>query len=207
MEDAEDWITTNYLRETAEQAGVSTQLIQIADIGWNEGRQSFVDLDERTIFSLFKLYPWEMLLRDEFAPHLLETYREMKWIEPIWKLLLSNKGMLPVMWEMYPEDENLLSAYDDSPRDLSEFVRKPFFSREGQNIALHAKELTIETSGAYAAGRVVYQQLAKPAVFDGRYPVLGLWMTDQECCGLGIRESATPITDNFSSFVPHLFRS
>ena len=207
MEDAEDWITTNYLRETAEQAGVQTQLIQIADIGWNEGTQSFVDLDDKTIFSIFKLYPWEMLLRDDFAPHLLQVYREMKWIEPIWKLLLSNKGMLPLVWEMYPDDDNLLPAYDDSPRAMNEFVRKPFFSREGQNIALHAKELTLETPGTYADGRVVYQQLAKSAIFDGHYPVLGLWMIDQECCGLGIRESAAPITDNFSSFVPHLFRS
>ncbi|MGI4831146.1 MAG: glutathionylspermidine synthase family protein [Janthinobacterium lividum] len=39
-----------------------------------------------------------------------------------------------------------------------------------------------------------------------RWPVLGLWMIDQECCGMGIREDAGPITGNLSSFVPHLFR-
>jgi len=36
--------------------------------------------------------------------------------------------------------------------------------------------------------------------------VLGLWMIDQECCGMGIREDSGPITGNLSSFVPHYFR-
>ncbi|HWZ11587.1 MAG TPA: glutathionylspermidine synthase family protein [Acidobacteriaceae bacterium] len=207
MEDAEDWITTNYLRETAEQAGLTTRLIQIKDIGWNEGMQSFVNLDDERIFSTFKLYPWEAMLRDDFAPQLLQTYREVKWIEPIWKLLLSNKGILPVLWEMYPGHKNLLPAYRDSPRELSEYVRKPLFSREGQNIAVVTKERSWETPGRYGDVPVMYQQYARPAMFDERCPVLGLWMIDQECGGMGIRESATPVTDNLSSFVPHLFVS
>jgi len=207
MEDAEDWITTNYLRETAEQAGLTTRLIQIKDIGWNEGMQSFVNLDDERIFSTFKLYPWEAMLRDDFAPQLLQTYREVKWIEPIWKLLLSNKGILPVLWEMYPGHRNLLPAYRDSPRELSEYVRKPLFSREGQNIAVVTKERSWETPGRYGDVPVMYQQYARPAMFDERCPVLGLWMIDQECGGMGIRESATPVTDNLSSFVPHLFVS
>jgi glutathionylspermidine synthase len=207
MEDAEDWITTNYLRETAEQAGLTTRLIQIKDIGWNEGMQSFVNLDDERIFSIFKLYPWEAMLRDNCAPQLVQTYREVKWIEPIWKLLLSNKGILPVLWEMYPGHKNLLPAYRDSPRELSEYVRKPLFSREGQNIAVVTKERSWETPGRYGDVPVMYQQYARPAMFDERYPVLGLWMIDQECGGMGIRESATPVTDNLSSFVPHLFVS
>jgi len=68
----------------------------------------------------------------------------------------------------------------------------------------------IETDGPYTGGRTVCQALAPDAIFTAvpgaaRYPVLGLWMVDQECCGLGIRESAGPITGNLSSFVPHFF--
>jgi glutathionylspermidine synthase len=58
---------------------------------------------------------------------------------------------------------------------------------------------------------LVDQRLGQATFFpDGagvnRWPVLGLWMVDQECCGMGIREDAGPITGNLSSFVPHLFR-
>jgi glutathionylspermidine synthase len=31
-------------------------------------------------------------------------------------------------------------------------------------------------------------------------------MSDQECGGMGIRESSGPVTDNLSSFVPLYFR-
>jgi glutathionylspermidine synthase len=30
-------------------------------------------------------------------------------------------------------------------------------------------------------------------------------MIDQDCCGMGVRESFSPITGNLSSFVPHFF--
>ena len=68
-----------------------------------------------------------------------------------------------------------------------------------------------ETPGPYD-NRLLIDQRLGPATFfpDGsgaaRWPVLGLWMVDQECCGMGIREDAGPITGNLSSFVPHYFR-
>ncbi len=85
-------------------------------------------------------------------------------------------------------------------------------SREGQNIVLAGPEgQVIATEGPYGGGRCVDQRLGPPTNFpDGqggvRWPVLGLWMIDQECCGMGIREDAGPITGNLSSFVPHSFQ-
>ena len=211
----EDTLTLAYLEDTAQQAGLPTRRIRMLDIGWNDGRQAFVDLDENQIETLFKLYPWETMLREDFGPHALRTDMQMTWIEPIWKLLLSNKGILPILWELYPNHPLLLEAHFDSPRNLTAYVRKPLLSREGENIAITAADgTTVETPGTYADGpdtRFVFQAIAPPAVFpnarrEPRHPVLGLWMIDQECAGMGIRESAGPITDNFSSFVPHLFR-
>jgi hypothetical protein len=54
-------------------------------------------------------------------------------------------------------------------------------------------------------GKQIYQALALAAVFDNRHTVLGLWMIDQDCCGVGVRESFSPITGNLSSFVPRFF--
>ncbi len=207
----EDQLTLAYLRDTAQQAGLDTLQMFMAEIGWNDELQGFLDPNEDQMFSIFKLYPWETMLAEEFGPHALDTYQSVRWIEPIWKLLLSNKGILPILWELYPNHELLLEAHFDVPRTMASYVRKPLFSREGANIALiRPNTVPIETPGPYGRGRNICQALAPDVAFpaaDGtpRFPVLGLWMVDQECCGLGIRESAGPITDNLSSFVPHFF--
>jgi hypothetical protein len=54
----EDILTLAYLRDTAEQAGLPTQQLLMQQIGWNQPRNAFVDLDENPIRSIFKLYPW-----------------------------------------------------------------------------------------------------------------------------------------------------
>jgi len=215
-EAAEDLLTVTYLRDTANQAGVQTRQIALQDIGWNPDRLCFVDTEpsENQISSLFKLYPWEAMLAEEFGPHALETYHQMVWIEPIWKLLLSNKGILPILWQLYPNHPLLLPAYFENHGDrgdLTSYVRKPLHSREGANITLvRPNASTIETAGPYGDGPFIRQAVAPEATFrkvngETRYPVLGLWMIDQDCSGLGIRESGGPITDNLSSFVPHYF--
>ena len=211
---AEDMLTVTYLRDTANQAGLQTAQLALQDIGWNDERLCFVDLDENQISSIFKLYPWEAMLAEEFGPHALETYHAMTWIEPIWKLLLSNKGLLPILWQLYPNHPLLLPAYFENHGDrgdLTSYVRKPLHSREGANIAIvRPNAQTIATEGPYGDGPFIRQAIAPEAIFrnaqgDQRYPILGLWIIDQDCSGLGIRESAGPITDNLSSFLPHYF--
>ena len=209
VDTAEDLLTTTYLRDTANQAGLQTIPIALQDIGWNPDRLCFVDLEENQISSIFKLYPWEAMLSEEFGPHALETYHSVTWIEPIWKLLLSNKGILPILWQLYPNHPLLLSAFFENHGDrgnLTSYARKPLHSREGANVTLvRPGAQPIETDGPYGDGPFIRQALAPEAVFHERFPVLGLWMIDQDCSGLGIRESAGPITDNLSSFIPHFF--
>ncbi|AFL90384.1 glutathionylspermidine synthase [Terriglobus roseus DSM 18391] len=207
----EDVLTVAYLRDTAQEAGLATAQLLMEEIGWDNGARRFVDLEDQPIRTLFKLYPWECLLAESFGPDAIATYDRTTWIEPIWKMLLANKGILPILWELYPNHPLLLEAYFDDPHAMRSYVRKPLLSREGANITLVAPGASTKTEGRYGEGRFVCQQAAPLATFpaaDGsaRYPVLGLWMIDQECGGMGIRESRTPITGNLSSFVPHLFR-
>jgi glutathionylspermidine synthase len=210
LDTAEDQLTATYLRDTAQQAGLDTRQIFMHEIGWNDSQQSFVDLDDHPIFSIFKLYPWEAMLNEEFGPHALGTYTAVRWIEPIWKMLLSNKGILPILWQLYPNHELLLESHFDTPGTMKNYVRKPLMSREGANITMVRDNATIASTPGPYNGKQIYQALAPETVFPektgaARHPILGLWMIDQDCCGLGIRESAGPITDNFSSFVPHFF--
>ena len=205
----EDQLTVTYLRDTAQQAKLETRQLAMHDIGWNDSQQAFLDLDEHPIFSIFKLYPWEAMLQEEFGPHALATYTAVRWIEPIWKMLLSNKGILPILWQLYPNHELLLESHfaDQIPANaLTNYIRKPLLSREGANITLVRDNATVVTTEGPYNGRQILQALAPPAVFDNRHPILGLWMIDQDCCGMGIRESFSPITGNLSSFVPHFFK-
>ena len=206
MDDDEDWMTTAYLRDTADQAGLRTEGILIDNIGWSGSQQQFVDLNHAAMLSIFKLYPWEHMLADEFGEHALLTYGQVNWIEPIWKMVLSNKSLLPILWELNPQHPSLLEAFFDGPRWLSTYARKPKLSREGANISLTTSGGSVATDGVYGKEGFIYQALADVPQFDGNYAVIGSWVVDGESAGMGIRESSTPITDNTSKFVPHLFR-
>jgi glutathionylspermidine synthase len=213
LDNAEDQLTLAYLRDTADQAGLPTLSIWMEEIGWNAGRQAFVDPDEKQMFSIFKLYPWEMMVTEEFGPSLLDTYQSMRWIEPIWKMLFSNKGLLPILWELNPNHDLLLEAHFEGSTAMRDYIRKPLHSREGANITIVRDGATLASTGGPYTGPAILQALAPVASFPDnlkpgatRHPVLGLWMIDQECCGLGIRESSGLITDNLSSFIPHYFK-
>lgn len=206
LDNPEDQLTIAYLRDTAQQAGLQTIPIFMHEIGWNDQQQAFLDPNEDPMFSIFKLYPWEAMLQEEFGIHAIDTYQSTRWIEPIWKMLLSNKGILPILWQLYPNHDLLLEAHFDGPHAMRNYVRKPLMSREGANITLVRDHATITSTPGPYNGPQIYQALAPEATFDQHHPVLGLWMIDQDCAGMGIRESTTPITDNRSSFVPHFFQ-
>ncbi|MFF7164856.1 glutathionylspermidine synthase family protein [Streptomyces sp. NPDC008086] len=206
----EDMMTVAYLKETAEQAGLDTGWISMEEIGWDRLSGRFVDTRLRFIRSCFKLYPWEWLTTDRFADHVLDTLDNgggtgtTLWIEPAWKMLLSNKALLAILWELNPDHPNLLPAYVDGPRELANttgYVAKPLLGREGAGVTIH------EPGTEAAPPReepCCYQQLAPLPAFDGNHVVLGAWVVEDEAAGLGIRESSGLITDEYARFLPHV---
>jgi glutathionylspermidine synthase len=198
---AEDVVNVNYLRDCAAQAGIETKFISMRDIG--RTKNSFVDLEEKKIDWIFKLYPWEWMVDEEFSDVLLEA--DTHWIEPAWKMLLSNKAILPVLWKLFPGHPNLLESYFGNPHAMKSYAKKPLLSREGANIVLVEEGKTIsETHGEYGNEGFIYQQLHKLPEFDGNRPVIGSWIIGDHPAGIGIRESNSLVTDNFSRFVPHV---
>ncbi len=204
-EQPEDEMTILYLRDTCEQAGVQTRAVFIDDLGWDGDHEVFVDLDGIRVQQCFKLYPWEWLWREDFAVHL--GSEAAQFIEPAWKMPLSNKGLLPILWELFPGHPNLLPAYDNAAPLGGSYVRKPILSREGSNVMLVKKGLLVEeTGGSYGAEGHIYQGLAELPEFGGHRPVFGVWVVNHEAAGLGIREDTRRITGNLSRFIPHFFR-
>jgi glutathionylspermidine synthase len=199
----EDRGNLGYLRDVATQAGVTTKFIAIEDVGWNAERGAFVDLDEEEISVLAKLYPWEWLAAEPFGAHLLEA--RIRVLEPAWKMLLSNKGLLPILWELFPGHENLLPASFDKGRISGDWVEKPLLSREGANVTIHRRDATIAAPGEYGAEGCIYQAYTPVPRFGDDYVTIGSWVIGDAPAGIGLREDQSEITRNTSRFVPHYF--
>lgn len=198
----EDRGTCAYLMDCAVQAGHAVDLVDIRAIGVDaQGR--FTDAADRTIDRCFKLYPWEDMLRETFARHL----RPGVFVEPAWKAILSNKGILPLLWERHEGHPNLLPAFfADDPRShaLGSAVSKPVFSREGENVALMENGNTVQAApGDYGDQPRIVQAYAPLFSADDQHAVLGSWMVGDRAAGLGMREDRGKITRNLSRFVPH----
>ncbi|MDQ7758047.1 glutathionylspermidine synthase family protein [Xanthomonas sontii] len=197
----EDQGTIAYLRDCAAQAGVGGELIAIEDIGLSsDGR--YTDLDDTVIGALFKLYPLEDMFAERFGQALPGS--GLRLLEPPWKALLSNKGILPLLWERHRGHPNLLpAAFDDGSALPPGWVRKPLHSREGANIVLHLDDgRVLESDGPYA-GPYIRQQAHPLPAFEGRYPMVGSWIVGDRACGIGIREDDGPITSDSARFLPH----
>lgn len=201
----EDKGTIAYLADCAMQAGHGVGMLTVDKIGLRSDGV-FVDADDRLIDWMFKLYPWEWVFSDAFGSS--PAMQKTRFIEPPWKAILSNKGILPYLWKMAPNHPNLLPAFfDDDPArgELgTRFARKPIFSREGANVLLVDGEDVIGRSGGdYGEEGYVRQALVRLPNFSGRYPVLGSWIVGEEACGLGLREADGLITTDRSRFLPH----
>ena len=204
VKDMEDLMTVTLLRDTAERAGVRTEGIHITDVGFVPEERQFFDQQGNPIRCIFKLYPWEWMVNEPFGQGALDPSARTQWIEPVWKMVLSNKGILAILWELFPHHPNLLEAHIGRSHNLSHYARKPLLSREGANVTIKNTDELSRTGGDYGEEGFVYQALAMIPDCGGHRPVIGSWVIDGVARGIGVRESDGPITDNLSRFVPHL---
>ena len=205
LDNPEDGGTIAYLEDTARQAGLATTVLPMDQIG-RTLKGAFVDLADKPIELLFKLYPWEWMFREQFGAYLAGS--PTRWLEPPWKAILSNKGILPLLWAMFPRHPNLLPAYfEDDPKAAelgNSFVRKPLYSREGANVSIVVDGAAVDQDdGPYGAEGYIRQAVATLPRLDGNYVAFGSWIVAGQPCGLSAREDLSPITKNTSRFLPH----
>lgn len=222
----EDYATVEAMGWAAREAGLGAHYSDLSKIGLSEEGQ-FVDDQDRVIGTLFKLYPWEDLLRDDYARHIAGSGCML--LEPAWKMLLSNKGILPVLWQMFEGHPNLLPAFFEAdvaaalrgdgqavPEVREAFSRaadqlfqghvtKPLFSREGASVSIIEAGRVSEAAAKspYDHHPRVVQAYQPLPVFEGFRPVIGAWMVGHDCAGIGIREDRLRITQDLSRFKPH----
>jgi len=234
MPHREDEGTLRYLQDTATEAGLATKVLGLGDLGWTEfqphgggpAQGCFTDLEEVEIRRLFKLTPWEWLVEDPFGQHLLDLVEagRIQVLEPAWKMLLSNKALLALLWEMFPGHPYLVEAHLDRTRFTpgTKVIAKPLLGREGASISVAtlgegeriAGAPELETPGPYGAEGYVYQAWSPVVSAPGPGPdgtqrihhaVIGAWIVGDRCRGIGIREDVSAVTRDTSRFVPHRF--
>ena len=200
----EDQGTIDYLRDCALQAGIDCEPLAIEDIGLtDDGR--YTDLDDQVIGTLCKLYPLEDLFHEPFGRHLPGS--GMQLLEPPWKAVLSNKGILPMLWQRHHGHPNLLPArFEDEVGSAlpAGWVRKPLHSREGANIEIHMADGHRERAEGPYHGPAIQQAWQPLARFGEDHVVLGSWVVGDRACGLGLRADRSAITRDSARFVPHV---
>lgn len=181
-------------------AGVRTRHIGLHDNG------RFVDLQGQPIQRLFKLHAWEHIFHEYFGQAI--TGCDTQFVEPPWKALISNKGILPLLWEWFEGHPNLLPAFvDDNPQTPvpKGWVRKPYFSREGANVDIRTEDgRRVFEDGPYDDASYILQAFAPLPKFVDSYTLIGSWVIGDKASGLGIREDDSLITKDSSRFLPHV---
>ena len=195
----EDVTTTQYIMNSALEAGLNAEFIGISDIGWN-GRK-FITREHNSIHSLFKLYPWESIMVEEFGPF-ISKIETINVIEPIWKMILANKALMVKMWELFPGHKNLLPTFTNPGELGNSYVAKPYFAIRGNGVHIVKDGQIIAENSTPNDVPLVYQQICELPNYDGNHPVIGSWMIGNVATGIGIRESGL-ITNNDARFVPH----
>lgn len=204
MDNIEDYTNTAYMASTVADSGLDTSMFDVSDMQFDDNTQYHCTPGKQKSEILFKLYPWEWLMNEGGSETLIET--NTLFVEPLWKALWSNKYMLVILSQLFPDSPYILRA-GETPIDDRNYCRKPIFSREGANVSLVKDDtIVLESEGEYGEEGYIYQELAELPEIDGSYPVIGAWIIGGEGAGMGVRDSNNLITDNMSNFVPHVVK-
>jgi glutathionylspermidine synthase len=194
----EDYVTLRYLESIFHDLGFNTQFKDISALSVDLATGAFDEPGD-----VFKLYPWEWMMHEDFANYLLSD-QYTQWVEPMYKAIWSNKMFMVILYELFPDSKYVLKASTKPDDFVGTYVRKPLLSREGANVSIIKNNQTIAaTQGDYGEEGFIYQAYFELPSFDGYRPVIGSWLIGGQASGIGIRESAGLITDNKSRFINH----
>jgi len=192
--DLEETYHALFMQEALEEAGIASKIIHgVSGLRWDD-EGNILDADGLRIRWVWKTWAWETALDQiraecEDDEEKLRTYRpgekrdgpprlvdvllrkDVMVYEPLWTLIPSNKAILPVLWEMFPDHPCLLeSSYEltDGLRGKG-YVVKPIVGRGGSNISIYDRnqELVAATSGDFESRDQIHQELFELPVVGG----------------------------------------
>jgi len=203
---SEEENTVRLLQHIATEAGYSTQFAYIDEIEFSAEEGIFYNNENYELW--FKLIPWEDIALEEsdLAMLLTNIIENQKAIifNPAYTLLFQSKGLLKILWDLYPNHPLLLKTSFEPLRGEKQ-VEKPVFGREGSNVTILDADSTIleHVNGDYSNHKMVYQAYTElPTDHEGSSYQAGVFYA-YEACGLGFRKGGK-ILDNMSKFVGHI---
>ncbi len=201
----EEEITTKLLAHIASEAGFETNFSFVDEVEFSD---EGVFKDGVNYEYWFKLIPWEDIAIEEgeLAMLLTQIMRNQRAIilNPAYTLLFQSKGILKILWELYPNHPLLLET-KDTPLDGKAYVKKPVFGREGANVSIiKGSETLHENVGPYGNNKSIYQEYVEFNSRENEYYQAGVFFA-YEGCGLGFRKGGL-VLDNYSKFVGHIIK-
>jgi len=200
--------TVKLLQHIATEAGFKTEFAYIDEIEFSD--EEGIIYDDESYELWFKLIPWEDIALEEsdLAMLLTNIIKNQKAIifNPAYTLLFQSKGLLKILWDLYP-DHPLLLQSSFEPLQGQKQVKKPVFGREGGSVTILDKNAhDVESvAGDYDNHKMIYQAYTELATdTEGKSYQAGVFYA-YEACGLGFRKGGK-ILDNMSKFVGHLVR-
>ncbi len=203
---SEEENTVRLLQHIASEAGFETEFAYIDDIEFSQ--EDGITYQDKNYELWFKLIPWEDIALEEsdLAMLLTNIIKNQKAIifNPAYTLLFQSKGLLKVLWDLYPNHPLLLESSFE-PLQGKKQVKKPVFGREGGSVSILDEEANdIESvEGDYDSHKMVYQAYTElPTDLQGLSYQAGVFYA-YEACGLGFRKGGK-ILNNMSKFVGHI---
>ena len=201
--DLEEENTTKLLMNIAQEAGWNCKFAYIEDVEFSDDGIFVEDIQYQFFF---KLIPWETIAIEE--PELCEIMtkivknKQAVILNPAYTLLFQSKGILKILWDLYPNHPLLLET-SFNPIPNKKQVKKVTFGREGANVSIYDENmnLIVKEDGEYQNFNDVYQEYYEFNQYDGEYYQAGVFFA-YEACGLGFRKGGK-ILNNLSKFTGH----
>jgi glutathionylspermidine synthase len=201
----EDENTTRLMEEIAYETGYITGFEYVDKVHFSE--EGITNAEGDVFDFWYKYIPYELIGQEEpeLVALLTDIVRQKKvrLINPPYTLLFQSKGIMKVMWDLYPGHPLLLETAMQ-PLKRKRCVEKPTLGREGANIRILDKwaRPVDSTDGEYGGYKAIYQEFAEfPVDEEGRLYQAGVFFSS-EACGLGFRRERG-IINNHSQFVGH----
>ncbi len=211
-ETPEDETNVNLLAEAAKEAGFEVGFSYVDEIDFSETDGVFVENKKQNTYIYypfwFKLLPWEYIALDE--PDLLDILvpmvknRKVVILNPVYTMLFQSKGILKILWDLFPNHKLLLETSYNPLINKPLCVEKVMYGREGANVRIVDKngKTQLEQDGEYGFYAKVYQEFTEfPKDLHGHYYQGGVFFASQGC-GLGFRRGGK-ILNNTAQFVGH----
>ncbi len=213
----EDYSNVDTVARAARVAGFELVFnIDLEAVIFDPGEGVFVETEPDRFVRMdfwFKMIPWDFMLFEE--PELWDTLESiiqkdlLVTLNPAWSMLLQSKGLLSVVADLYPNDALLLPASPNEQALLGKsysYVRKPFFGRMGENVALYdASGSTLaQNEGEYGTQPMIYQEGAEFNTDGEEYRYQASVFFTNAPAAVAFRRQDDLLIDDDAEFIAHV---